>query len=198
MGTDRHAEQEAPRDFKHLAIHVLVGMSFVVFSNIAAKDTVDLVVGIKNGELRIAGIRIKTSSFQSRTRKGRKESWGWYFSEDRVQYAIMNTPLFYIFCSEAKKTTEEALISEPIFVVISSADLKKKAGTFKNGNYAIEISENQVRGKGNWTHACIRTFFLQATACMQVQQQTQPQPRDTINDKPLQEFRANTPQVQGA
>jgi len=142
----RRARQEAPRDFKHLAIHLLVQMGFLVFSNIAAKDTVDLVVGIpKNGELRIAGIRIKTSSLQ-----WRKKRRCWYFSEDNAKYAVLKTPFFYFFCLEQKKTTEDTLIAEPKFIVISSSDLAKKTESFNNGNYSVEISENQVNPTGNW------------------------------------------------
>jgi len=99
----RRAKGEAPRDFKHLAIHVLVRMGFLVFSNIAAKDTVDLVVGIpKNGELKIAGIRIKTSSFQKvKKRKTsslqrRKESWGLVFLGG--QSAICRPKAFVLLC----------------------------------------------------------------------------------------------------
>jgi len=142
----RRAKQEAPRDFKHLAIHVLVRMGFLVFSNIAAKDTVDLVVGIpKNGELKIAGIRIKTSSLQPR-KKGR----GWYFSEDDAQYAVLKPSFFYVFCLEQKKKTENTLIAEPKFIVISRSDLAKKTRTFRNGNYAVKISENQVNPTDDW------------------------------------------------
>jgi len=155
-GMGKRAKGEAPRDFKHLAIHVLVRMGFLVFSNIAAKDTVDLVVGIsKNGELRIAGIRIKTSSFQKvKKRKTsslqrRKESWGWYFSEDKAQYAVLKPSFFYVFCLEQKKTTEDTLIAEPKFIVISRSDLAKKTTTFRNGNYAVKISENQMNTTSN-------------------------------------------------
>jgi hypothetical protein len=146
MSVSKRAQQESPRDFKHLAIHILVGMGFLVFSNIAAKDTIDLVVGMpKERELRTASIRIKTSSFQKR-----KEHWGWYFSEDTAQYSIEKTPFFYIFCLEKKEKLENTLISEPVFVVVSSAKLKSMTSTYKDGNYAIEISENQVTKKSGW------------------------------------------------
>lgn len=57
-------QQESPRDLKHLAIHKLVSEGFLVFNNVGAKDTIDLVIGVpKSGELRIAGMRIKASSY---------------------------------------------------------------------------------------------------------------------------------------
>jgi len=148
--TDNRAKQEAPRDFKHLAIHVLVQRGLLVFNNIAAKDTVDLIVGIpKNGELRTAGIRIKTSSLQKR--EGRRFPY-FYFSEDDAEYAVLKTPFFYVFCLEKKKTTEDTLIAEPTFIVISTSDLAKKTKSFNNGNYGVDISENQLspKSKRSW------------------------------------------------
>jgi hypothetical protein len=76
--------------------------------------------------------------------KGAKKVGGWYFSEDKAQYAVLKPSFFYVFCLEQKKTTEDTLIAEPKFIVISRSDLAKKTMTFRNGNYAVKISENQV------------------------------------------------------
>jgi len=63
LDENRRADQQRPRYLKHLAIHVLVDMGLLVFENIAAKDTVDVIVALPKGkELRTAGIRIRTSS----------------------------------------------------------------------------------------------------------------------------------------
>jgi hypothetical protein len=139
VATRKRASQESPRNLKHLGIHILVEMGFLVFSNVAAKDAIDLVVGIpKMGELRIAGIRIKTSSY-SEDRKG------WYFSEDRAKFFIDKNSFFYVFCL---KRDHEFV---PTFVVISSTNFKKMSDTVRNGNYAFKISKNQVENESKWT-----------------------------------------------
>lgn len=139
VSTRKRAFQESPRYLKHLAIHVLVEMGFLVFSNVAAKDTIDSIVGDpKMGELRTAAIRIKTSSY-SANRKG------WYFSQEKANFFIDNSPFFYIFCLKRERG------SMPVFVVISSTDLKDMSKTVRNGNYAIDISKKQVDKESKWT-----------------------------------------------
>jgi len=137
MSTSKRSMQKTPKNFKHLVIHVLVNMGFRVFNNIDAKNTIDLLVGIpKSGELRIAGLRIKTSSYN-------KEEKRWYFSERSAKYFIAKPHFFYVFC------LEKAGELRPIFMVISSMDLKKISSTAKNGNYAINIYERQIK-QGEW------------------------------------------------
>lgn len=132
MATRKRAAQESPRDLKHLAIHMLVSEGFLVFSNVGAKDTIDLVIGIPMfGELRTAGIRIKTSSYH-------EDREGWYFSESEAKYSIEKSHFFYIFCLDKKGEFK------PAFAVILSKDLKAMTSTYRNGNYAIEISAKQL------------------------------------------------------
>jgi len=143
MATRRRAAQESPRDLKHLAIHMLVSKGFLVFSNVAAKDTIDLMIGVpKSGELKTAAIRIKTSSYH----KSRK---GWYFSESEAKFSIEKPHFFYIFCLDKKDEFK------PMFVVISNKDLKEMTDTYRDGNYAFQISKSQSEGtniRGNdWT-----------------------------------------------
>jgi hypothetical protein len=70
-------------------------MGLLVFENIAAKDTVDVIVALPKGkELRTAGIRIRTSSLGA--------DGSWRFSENIAKYAIEKTPFFYIFCCGRK------------------------------------------------------------------------------------------------
>lgn len=129
--------QETFRDFKHLVIHFLLSKGLLVFSNVGDKNTVDLVVGVpKSGELRIAGMRIKTSSYNKKEKR-------WYFSEKNAKYFIKKPHFFYIFCLEKKGKFK------PMFVVISYTDLKKMSPTVKNGNYAINIYEGQIK-EGRW------------------------------------------------
>jgi len=137
MVGNRHSLQNNPRNFKHLVIHILLNMGCFVFNNVGAKDTIDLVVGIpKSGELRIAGIRIRTSSYNKKEKR-------WYFSENNAKYFIEKPHFFYVFCLEQKNRVR------PRFIVISSADLKKMSPTVKNGNYAINIYEGQIK-EGRW------------------------------------------------
>ena len=137
MSTPKRLLQEKPRDFRHLVIYVLVNMGCLVFSNVGAKDTIDLLIGVpKSGELRTAGIRIKTSSYNKKEKR-------WYFSENNARYFIEKPHFFYIFCLEKKGR------SRPIFIVISSTNLKKMTPTLKNGNYAINIYERQIK-EGKW------------------------------------------------
>jgi len=137
MVAHRRSLQEKPGDFKHLVIHMLINMGFLVFSNVGAKDTIDLLVGVpKSDELRIAGIRIKTSSYNEKEKR-------WYFSENNAKYFIEKPHFFYIFCLEKKGKFR------PTFVVISSTALKKMSPTVKNGNYAINIYERQIK-EGEW------------------------------------------------
>lgn len=132
MSTRERATQESPRDLKHLAIHMLVSEGFLVFNNVGAKDTIDLVIALpKSGGLRTAGIRIKTSSYH----ENRKS---WYFSESEAKYSIEKSRFFYIFCLDRKGEFK------PTFAVISSTDLKTMTSTFRNGNFAIEISKSQL------------------------------------------------------
>jgi len=137
MATHKRAAQESPRDLKHMAIHALVVKGFLVFSNIAAKGSIDLVIGIpKSNELRVAGVRIKTGSY-------REKYENWYFSEDTAKHFIEKPNFFYIFCL---KTND---LFKPILVVISSKDLANLIPTIRdrNGNYGFSISKNQVEGK---------------------------------------------------
>ena len=147
MTTLKRASQESPRYLKHLAIHILVEMGFLVFNNVAAKDTIDSIVGIpRMGKLRIAGIRIKTSSYSEDRKR-------WYFSEDKAKFFIDKSPFFYIFCLKRE------LGSMPIFVVISSSDLKKMSDTVRDGNYGINISKNQIEKESKWTkYAGMKAF----------------------------------------
>lgn len=132
MATRKRAAQESPRDLKHLAIHMLVSEGFLVFSNVAAKDTIDLIIGVpKSGELRTAAIRIKTGSYLEKRK-------GWYFSESEAKFSIEKSYFFYIFCLDKKDEFK------PAFAVISTKDLKEMTTTYRNGNYAIEISAKQL------------------------------------------------------
>lgn len=143
MSTCERGEQESPRNLKHLAIHMLVSEGFLVFNNVAAKDTIDLVIGVpKSSELRTAAICIKTSSYHENRE-------GWYFSESEAEFSIEKSLFFYIFCLDEKDAFK------PTFVVISSKDLKEMTSTYRNGNYAFQISLSQREGtntRGNdWT-----------------------------------------------
>lgn len=137
MSTRKRASQESPRDLKHLAIHALVVKGFLVFSNIAAKGSIDLVIGLpKLNELRVAGVRIKTGSYHEKYKN-------WHFREDIAEHFIEKPNFFYIFCL---KTDD---LFKPILVVISSLDLANLIPTIRgrNGNYSFSISRNQVEGK---------------------------------------------------
>lgn len=118
---------------KHSAIHMLVREGFLVFNNVGAKDTIDLIIAVPTSDnLRTAGIRIKTSSYH-RDRKG------WYFSQSKAKYSIEKSHFFYIFCLDKKDEFARAA-----FAVISSKDLKAMTSTYRNGSYVIQISENQL------------------------------------------------------
>jgi hypothetical protein len=118
-------------------------MGLLVFENVAAKDTVDVVVALSKGkELRTAGIRIRTSSLGA--------DGSWRFSEDIAKYSIEKTPFFYIFCCGRK--TEGKLFSEPAFVIVPQAQLKKMTKTFREGNYHIEISHSQLGEESRWAN----------------------------------------------
>jgi len=137
MTTGKRSLQESPRDFKHLVIHVLVNTGCLVFSNVGDREAIDLLVGVpKSGELRTAGIRIKTSSYNKKEKR-------WFFSEKKAKYFVKKPHFFYVFCLEKRGRFK------PIFIVISYADLKKMSSTVKNGNYAINIYEKQVK-EGEW------------------------------------------------
>jgi len=113
---------------------MLVEMGFLVFGNVAAKDTVDLVVGMpRNSELRVAGIRIKTSSIG-------KDGKKWAFKQTESAHFIERPNFFYIFCLK----TDNPL--RPIFIVVSSADLARLMPSIRSsdGNYNFTISRRQV------------------------------------------------------
>lgn len=125
--------KEYPRDLKHLAIHVLVNDRFLVFSNIAAKEKIDLVIGLyRNNGLQLAGIRIKTSSFRQYQRG--KE---WNFEQKKAKHFVERTPFFYVFC-----LGQEDIFSLK-FILVSSAELGEMVKV-KNGNYKFAVSENQI------------------------------------------------------
>jgi len=162
MSMRKRAAQESPRFLKHLAIHAPVEMGFMVFSNIAAKEGVDVIVASpKDRELRTIGIRIRTSSYKPKRK-------GWRFSDDRA-YFIEKTPFFYIFCLKSGnmpkpigqgKTAQPAL-HPPVFVVVSSEDLKKDnpsvARPSKSKNWGVDISRRQISEGGRWA-SCVNNF----------------------------------------
>ena len=115
-------------------------MGFLVFSNIGAKDSIDLVVAVpKLNELRIAGIRIRTSSYHEKKK-------AWAFGDDTAEYLIEKPHFFYIFCLKRKKQFK------PTFIVISSGDLRKLTRSLKeNGNFGIEISKRQIEEPKKWS-----------------------------------------------
>jgi len=138
MAMNKRSKQESPRDFKHLAIHVLVEKGFIVFQNIAAKETVDAVVALSKPEdkrLNLAAIRIKTGSLLKN---------GWYFSEETAKYSAENSPFFYIFCAEKREQQADRLFPECWFIIVTPKQLMLKTSTFKNGNYRFNISEDQL------------------------------------------------------
>jgi hypothetical protein len=140
MTMHERSKQESPRDFKQLAIHVLVEKGFIVFQNIAANETVDAVVALSKPEdkkLNLAAIRIKTGSLLEN---------GWYFSEETATYSAENSPFFYIFCAEKREQQADRLFPECWFIIVSPKELMRKTSTFRNGNYAFNISENQLSG----------------------------------------------------
>jgi len=140
MSNIKRSEQESPRQLKQLAIYILVKLGLIVFSNIAAKETIDEIVAIhKEKELRTAGIRIKTSSFHGTSPKG---NWAW--SDDIANFAIRKTPFFYIFCLKKREKQKTLIDPKPWFIVISAKDLAKKTTTFRDGNYQLSISEKQL------------------------------------------------------
>jgi hypothetical protein len=140
-GQSKKDTEEDPRGIKHVAIHILVKKELMVFSNVAAKKAVDLVVALptREGKLNTAGVRIKTSSF--RPKRG-----GWYFSQASAKFFIDKDPFFYIFCLEEKEKSQNTILSKPVFMVVSSTDLMGKVKKVKinNGNYGIDISEEQL------------------------------------------------------
>ena len=136
MTMPERSKQESPRDFKQLAIHVLVEKGFVVFQNIAAKEAVDAVVALpdaENKKLNFAGIRIKTGSLRED---------GWDFSEDTAKFSAENSPFFYIFCAEKREQQVNRLFPECWFIIVTPKQLMLKTpGSFRNGNYGFHISE---------------------------------------------------------
>lgn len=139
MTMPKRSKQESPRDFKHLAIHVLVEKGFIVFENIAAKETVDAVVALPEPEdkkLNLAAIRIKTGSLGED---------GWDFSEETAKYSAENSPFFYIFCAEKREQQADRLFPECWFIIVTPKQLMRKTSTFENGNYGFHISEDQLR-----------------------------------------------------
>lgn len=125
---------------KHLAIHALIEMGLLVFNNVGARDTIDLIVGLpKSNELRIAGVRIRTSSYN-------EEEGRWAFSDKNSKYLIEKPNFFYIFCLKQRDSFK------PIFIVISSKNLRKLTTSLKaDGNFGIEISKNQIEKENKWT-----------------------------------------------
>lgn len=136
------AKQESPRDFKHLAIHVLVEQGFIVFENIAAKEAVDVIVALPEPEekkLNTAGVRIKTGAFRGKSPEG-----GWYFSEKTAEFSAENSPFIYIFCCEKREQPKNSLFPECWFIIVSPRELMQKTSTYINGNYSFNISEKQL------------------------------------------------------
>jgi hypothetical protein len=130
------------REYKHLAIHLLVEQDLLVFENIAEKKSIDVIVGLQTeGELRTAGIRIKTSSLNTNNETGEKY---WAFTDRLVKELVEKTPFFYVFCCQKRTEDESALIREPWFLVVSSARLKEMGKAGPDGTYNFSIYEKHL------------------------------------------------------
>jgi hypothetical protein len=132
------------REYKHLAIHLLVEQSLLVFQNIADKRSIDAIVGLpEDGELRTAGIRIKTSSLNINNQTGKKY---WAFKDILPEDLIEKTPFFYIFCCQKESDDlGKELIHEPWFIVISSAGLKQLSKVGSDGKYNFSIPKEHLK-----------------------------------------------------